>query len=525
MNSTITATAAPDIAAAKPATHGRRSEGYSHILRSTALIGGSSAINVALGIFRTKAMALFLGPAGVGLLGLFSSVADLVQSVAGMGIQNSGVRQIAEAVGSDNTIRIGRTVTVLRRVALLFGALGGAVLVVLARPISQLTFGDSSHVAGVALMAVVVFLREVSAGQSALIQGMRRIGDLARISVLGALFGLVTGIPVVYVLRDAGVVPSLILAAAVSAATSWYYARQIVVPRVDMTFGDMRREAGTLLGLGMAFMASAFLTTGAAYAVKTIVVRLSGFEAAGLYQSAWALGGLYVGFILQAMGTDFYPRLTAVSKDHARCNQLVNQQALVSMLLAGPGAIATLTFAPLVIALFYSAKFAGAVMVLRWISLGMMLRVITWPMGFIVVAKGAQKIFVWTEIAATVVHVGLAWLFVRQFGVVGAGMAFFGLYVWHGILIYIIVRRLTGFAWSAENLRTAAIFLPLMGAVFAAVYMLPLWLATGVGTIAVVAAGSYSARMLAGLDPGGKLSRILEMVPWLRRASNDETPL
>src|SRR5436853_5685838 len=100
------------------------------------------------------------------------------------------------------------------------------------------------------------------------------------------------------------------------------------------------------------------------------------------------------------MGSDCYPRLTAAAKDHAECNRMVNEQAEISLLMAGPGVLATLTLAPVVIALFYTTKFAGAVEPLRWICLGMALRVIAWPMGFIVLAKGAQKIFFWTEIAA-----------------------------------------------------------------------------------------------------------------------------
>jgi PST family polysaccharide transporter len=59
-----------------------------------------------------------------------------------------------------------------------------------------------------------------------------------------------------------------------------------------------------------------------------------------------------------------------------------------------------------VIALFYSAKFGAAVEVLRWICLGTTLQVITWPMGFIIVAKGEQNIFFWAELAWTVVNVG-----------------------------------------------------------------------------------------------------------------------
>src|SRR5262249_47494509 len=151
------------------------------------------------------------------------------------------------------------------------------------------------------------------------------------------------------------------------------------------------------LRLGLAFMASGLMTMGMAYAVRIILLRQVGFEATGFYQSAWTLGGLYVGFILQAMGADFYPRLTASATDNPACNRLVNEQAQVGLLLAGPGLLATLTFAPLVITLFYSAKFGAAAGVLRWICLGTILQVITWPMSFIIVAKARQAIFFATE--------------------------------------------------------------------------------------------------------------------------------
>ena len=110
----------------------------------------------------------------------------------------------------------------------------------------------------------------------------------------------------------------------------------------------------------------------------------------------------------------------------------MNEQAQVSLLLAGPGVLATLTLAPLVIALFYTAKFAEAVDLLRWMCLGIALRVITWPMGFIIVAKNKQNLFFGAELAWTVVNVGLTWLCLRWWGLNGAGIAFFGSYVFHG---------------------------------------------------------------------------------------------
>lgn len=491
--------------ATAPAKHS-----YGQILKSSALIGGSSVLNIAIGIVRTKAMAMLLGPAGFGLTGLYSSISDLTQSLAGMGLNSSGVRQIAEAAGSGDTERIAETAAVLRRTSLALGAIGALALVAFSRPISRLTFGSDKHAGAICLLAVAVFFRLISAAQGALIQGMRRISDMAKMGVLGALFGTVLSIPLVYFLGENGIVPSLVGVAAMTIVTSWWYSRKIAIPRVSTVSAQpLRRETQALLKLGFAFMASGFLTMGAAYAVRIILARQVGVEATGYYQSAWTLGGLYVGFILQAMGADFYPRLTAHSKDNPASNRIVNEQTQVGLLLAGPGVLATLTFAPLVIALFYSARFHAAVDILRWICLGTLMQVISWPMGFIVLAKGRQNIFLLSDLAWTVVYVGLAWMCVRTFGLNGAGIAFFASYIFHAVLTYSIVRRLSGFRWSRENQSTGGLFLSLVALVFGGFYVLPFAWAVAIGSAGVSIGSAYSLWVLLTLLSPERLPRLV----------------
>ncbi|HEY7302949.1 MAG TPA: O-antigen translocase [Bryobacteraceae bacterium] len=499
------AEATPRAAEARPAEKST----YGQILKSSALIGGSSALNIAIGIVRTKVMAVLLGPSGFGLFGLYGSISDLSVSIAGMGVNSSGVRQIAESVGSGDIERIARTTTVLRRVSILLGLLGALFLVVFSPPVSRLTFGSDKYAGAVSLLSLAVFFRLVSAGQGALIQGMRRIADLAKMSILGALFGLVLSIPLVYFFRENGIVASLVGVGAMTILTSWWYSRRIEVPAVAVNTRQASQEVAGLLKLGFAFMASAFLTMGAAYAVRIILVHQVGMEATGYYQSAWTLGGLYVGFILQAMGADFYPRLTAHANDNAACNRIVNEQAEVGLLLAGPGVIATLTFAPLVIALFYSARFHAAVDVLRWICLGTLMQVISWPMGFIILAKGRQNLFLLSDLAWTIVYLGLAWACVKGFGLNGAGIAFFGSYVFHGFLTYAIVRPLSGFGWSSENKRTGSLVLALLAAVFCGFYVLPFTYAACVGIVAAVLSGAYSLQRLVVVLPPDRVPSVM----------------
>ena len=499
-----------EIRPADPAAPDRGSHGQ--VLKSSMMIGGSMGLGFIIGIGRTKAMALLLGPAGVGLFGLYWSISELARNIAGMGINNSGVRQIASSVGTGDAQHIARTVTTLRRVALLLGGLGALFLVIFARFISRITFGDDQHTGAIMFLGLAVLFGEISSAQGALIQGMRRVADLARMNILSALYGTVFSVIIVYFyyrhgMAEQGVVPSLVCMAAMGIVTSWWFARKIKVERVSMTAAQVGAEVSGLLKLGVAFMSSGLMFMGTAYLVRAILLRTIGADAAGYYQAAWGLGGMYVGFILQAMGADFLPRLSGVANDNRECNRLVNEQAEVGLLIAVPGLLGTLSVAPFVITLFYSSRFGPAVDVLRWICLGMLLRVASWPMGSIILAKGLRNLFFWSELLTYVAYVLLVWIFVPWLGLIGSGVAFFGMYVLYWTGIYLVARRISGFRWSATNRKLALLFIPLVVLIFVSWYVLPHYAAAILGAVATLAAGIYCLRTLCTLIPLERLPR------------------
>ena len=75
---------------------------YRRILKGTSIIGGASFINLAIGVIRTKVLAVLLGPTGVGLASLYTGVMGTASTVATMGLGPVGTRQIAEAFSKDD---------------------------------------------------------------------------------------------------------------------------------------------------------------------------------------------------------------------------------------------------------------------------------------------------------------------------------------------------------------------------------------------------------------------------------------
>ncbi|MDW8002935.1 MAG: O-antigen translocase [Deltaproteobacteria bacterium] len=462
---------------------GTPNNSYGQILKATTLVGGSQVINILIGIVRTKFMAVLLGPSGLGLMGMYQTIIGMVGNVTGLGIGSSGVRQIAEAAGSGDGLRIARTVYVLRRVAIFLGLLGMLVTVALSYPLSLLTFGNSNHAWAIALLGITLFLGSVSGGQAALIQGMRRIKDLATMNVLGAFFGTVLSVPIIYFWKEAGIVPSIILVSFMAILPSWWYARKIKIPRLYLKFKDIITEARGLISLGLAFMASSVMTAGVLYLIRMLILRELGMESVGLYQAASTLSTIYIGIVLNAMGMDFYPRLTEVAEDDSKVNRMVNEQTEVGLLIATPGLLLTLTFAPYVIYIFYSAKFVPAYELLRWQILGIFLRVVAWPLGFVLLAKGLGRTFFWTELAWHALHVGLVWLGMRFFGFEGIGIAFFILYVTYTVGIFLVVFRISGFRWSEGVMRKACILMSVIAVLFLFPYLLKDIFATWINAI------------------------------------------
>ncbi len=123
----------------------------------------------------------------------------------------------------------------------------------------------------------------------------------------------------------------------------------------------------------------------------------------------------------------------------------------MGILIALPGVLATIVLAPWVLSLFYSPEFIAATGIIRWQIVGTGLRVISWPLGFMVLAKGRAGLYAATEVLSNLLHGLLIWAGLKGFGLDGVGMAFAALYVCYTVGMVIVARRLTGFRWSGAN--------------------------------------------------------------------------
>jgi O-antigen/teichoic acid export membrane protein len=469
---------------------------YRQIFKATSLFGGVQVFQILSGIVRTKFVAVLLGTSGVGIMGLLNSPLQLILAVTGLGITFSAVRDISEAYGNNDVARINKIVTTLRRWSWFAGILGVLVTVLLAPFLSQWTFGNSEYTWAFLWLSITMLMQTISNGQKAVIQASRRLKDLAKASVYGSLIGLVTAIPLYYYFGLKGIVPSLIIVPLTGLILSWYYSRKIDIKPVKMSWKETLSSGENMIKLGLVITVTGIIGFFTGYVLNAFIGRTGGVDQVGLYNAGWSVIGQSTGLVFAAMTTDYFPRLSSINKDDAKITTLVNQQAEMVLLILGPILILLIGTMSILIRILYTPAFLPVVLFANWMLLGILLKGLVWPVGFIFPAKGDLKVFGLIEVSAMTFNIFINIMGYYLYGLEGLGISFLVGYLFGLGLTMFYAKKKYGFRYNKLTIRSFVINLLLVTTVFATSYFLNGALRFSIGALVLLISAGYSLNEL-----------------------------
>jgi O-antigen/teichoic acid export membrane protein len=424
---------------------------YRQIFKATTLFGGVQVIIIIIGIIKTKFIAVWLGTAGVGIMGLLTAPLSLITALTGMGLSISSVRETSEAAGSGDQLHIAKTVKILRRWVWFTGILGMGLTIVLAPTLSDWSFGNSKYTSAFLILSITLLLADIATGQKVVLQGMRRLKDMAKATVIGALLGLLASLPLYYLYSLDGIVPSLLIASLLSLIVSWYYSSKIKFPKIDINYKDSFKGGLSMVKLGIVLAFSGLIGTLIRYIITAYISKKGGVEQVGLYQAGFTLLTGYIGIVFTAMATDYFPRL-AGTKDNKECIKLINQQIEMALLIIAPISIALMIALPVVIRLLYSSNFLGTIPMVEWVLISVVLKAIAWSLGFLFLAKADYSTSFKIDNITNVLFLGGYIVMYSIMGLQGLGIAEFVLYFFGTILTFYYAKKKYDFAFHKNTI-------------------------------------------------------------------------
>ena len=444
---------------------------YRSIFKATSLFGGVQIWRILIQIIKQKAIALLLGATGMGICGLYMSSVKLIQDITSMGLDKSAVKNVAEANGTGDMVRVSRVVTALRKLVWFTGVLGMVAVIILSPFLSKSAFGNYDYKIPFIFLSVSLLLQQLSAGQSVLLQGLRKLKQLALANVLGAFFGLIVCIPIYFFFGIKGIVPTLILDALTTLALTYYFSRKIKIETTKLNNKELFNEGKGMLGMGLAMSMNGVLVTAVAYVINIFIAKYGGTAQVGLYAAGLAIVNSYVGMVFNAMSTDYYPRLSGVSGNNDKCRIVINQQAEIATLIIAPLACVFIVAAPLIVRILYTKEFLEIVPFMQFAMLGMLFKVGSWAVSYLFLAKSDAKTFIGNELGIKFFNLPLYLLLYYFVGLVGIGIGFFINYGVYYCLVYIIARKKYNFKFSRGYIQLFVCMLILLSSVFLVLFL------------------------------------------------------
>ena len=455
-------------------------------MKAMGLFGGVQVMGILCSIIRTKLVAMWIGPVGIGLFGLFNNALEMISTGTNLGIRSSSVKDISQTMVMRDHGLVARMVAVVRRWSLWLGLAGALLTLSLAPLLSQVTFGDTTHIWGFVALSAAVLLQALTNGEYAVLQGTARLKRLASVTLWGTIVGLAVSIPMFHLLRERSILPSIIAYAAALAAFAWLF-RNRDYPPVDVS----RREAFDMgkgfVKLGIYMTLGNFATILASYAFNAWLNVNAGTEQVGFYQAGYTLINKYTGLILTALGMEYYPRLAKVADSRIRLRAFVSQEINVAIAVMAPVVALFILLREVIVWLLYTPEFNVILTFVSWGMIGTVLRTLSWCLAFTILAKGDGKTYLWTEAASAVINLVLNILFYRMWGLTGLGIAFLVSYVLYTLIIAIVYFRIYHLTITRASIYNLLWTLAVAGAVMIAMEAgsLPVAIAITIVSIAI----------------------------------------
>ena len=203
-----------------------------------------------------------------------------------------------------------------------------------------------------------------------------------------------------------------------------------------------------IVQLGLSLTLVNILAAAVAFALSAYISGTGSLSDVGLYSAGNAIVDGYVGMVFTAMATDYFPRLSGVINDESKWKKLVSEQAELVLIILGIVLILLLSTSPILIRILLSKEFLASNDFITWAVLAIPLKGLVWVLGYIVLAKGNNKLFLTIEIISNLMVLLFNILFYTSFGIKGLGFSLIVSYILSSSVMLLILSSKYNFQFS-----------------------------------------------------------------------------
>lgn len=387
-----------------------------------------------------KILALYVGPAGYAALGQFQNAAQMITTFSS-GAINTGVTKYTAEFYEDE-VQQRKVWQTAGSIAAVGSILTGLLVAIFSNYLALWFLKDEKFKLVFVFFGLTLIFFVFNALLLAILNGKKEIPRFIFINIIGSIFFLcLSAWMIVYyglfgALLALAINQSLVFFITILFCynTTWFKFKYIL--------GAVDKQVAKKLSK---FTAMA-LTTAIMTPLSQILVRNHlglkfGWDFAGCWEAMSRLSGVYLMFVTTTLGIYYLPKLSELKEPSAIKNEIVQGYKIILPITACC-ALAIYFLRDFIISLLFSDEFAPMRDLFAWQMLGDTIKISSWLLGYILIAKAFFKAVIFSEIFFSFSFYAITYATSQIFGLKSVSIAYVINYALYFLFMYIFLNKM-----------------------------------------------------------------------------------
>lgn len=410
-----------------------------NLIRTSLLSLMSTSVKMLAGLLISKAVALAAGPSGLAIVGQFQNFVQIVLTAAKGGL-DTGLTKYTAEYGGDEAQQV-RLFGTAARLCAGSSIVVAVILLVAATPLSRYFLLTPDYAYIVRLFGVTICLFVLNSYLLAIVNGLHQIRTFVLVNIAQSVLTLLLTVGLIAWLGlDGALIALVVNQSLVLVVLLWALRKHSLICWANIRRDFDRNDALRLVKFSLMTTVSAIAAPLTAMVVRGQVLTVLGADAAGYWQAMWFVASMYLTVVTTSLSVYYLPKLSATTDPVALRAELAGGFKIV-MPIVMVTALALYLLREWVVRLLFTEAFLPVLQLFGWMLIGDVVKMASWLLSYLMLAKAMTRAFVLTEIVFSASFAALAYWSIRWYGLEGVAYAYAANYVLYLIAVAGVTRH------------------------------------------------------------------------------------
>lgn len=412
-----------------------------NLYKTSFYTGISTAVTFVCGFIVAKVVAVKIGPAGIAMVGQFQNSTALL-AMLGTGAISMGVVKYL----SENKKNIQQQQVIITHAFSLIAvcSLAVSVFIVLASGwLSRITFHTQEFWIVYLLFGFSLALASLNTIFLSIYNGLKEIRKLVVVNIFTSIAGVSFTLLFANLFEVKGVLAAVNATALVTFLLNYFLFGKLSNFRFSIiSFSSWDKAlVQKLLTFSLMSSVSAFVLPSMQLIVRSKIIHDFSIKDAGYWQGVTRISDYYLAFVTTVLGVYYLPKLSELRTNAEVRTEIFRAYKVVLPVVAFL-ALLMWVFRYYVVVILFSNEFLPMQELFAFQLMGDVVKIASWLLGFVMWARAMARTYIVTEILFGLMYIGISFLFIDNFGLVGATYAFALNYLLYLLIMFYFFRHL-----------------------------------------------------------------------------------